>query len=246
MSTTLVVIATFLVAFLLGRASTMAATGRLRAALREATRRADHDPLTGLPNRTVALRDIQAHLDRQAATGVALALVDLDDFKLVNDEHGHLAGDQVLAAVAARLAGFARRCAGAAYRIAGDEFLLLLPTDGQGQLLAPVGELLADLARPAAVTVEGTTVTLAISASAGLTDPAAGPANPQLLLHQADIALHHAKSTGPSAVRYQPGMPMPAPVPPRRRRLRDHPRTAPPAGLAHGGAAEEQEGTSDA
>jgi diguanylate cyclase (GGDEF)-like protein len=241
------VIATFLVAFLLGRASTIAATRRLRTALREAAWRADHDPLTGLPNRTVALREIQAHLDSQAATGVALALVDLDDFKLVNDEHGHLAGDQVLATVAGRLAGFAQRCAAAAYRMAGDEFLLLLPLDERGRLVAPVGELLADLARPAAVTVEGTTVILAISASAGLTGPAEHAAGPQLLLHQADIALHHAKATGRPAVRYQPGMPMPAPVPPQRRRLRDHPRTAPPAGLLHGcGAADEQEGASDA
>ncbi|MFG1921427.1 diguanylate cyclase domain-containing protein [Cryptosporangium sp. NPDC048952] len=83
---------------------------------------ATHDPLTGLPNRTL----FNERLEAGASGQCALLLVDLDDFKLINDVHGHPAGDAVLVAVAGRL----RECTrpgDTPARLGGDEFAVVLP-----------------------------------------------------------------------------------------------------------------------
>ncbi len=89
---------------------------------------ARHDTLTGLPNRLVLQEHLtlaieQAQHDRRQ---LALVFVDIDDFKRINDSLGHLAGDQVLQGVAARLSG-ALRTSDTVCRIGGDEFVVLLP-----------------------------------------------------------------------------------------------------------------------
>jgi diguanylate cyclase len=93
-----------------------------------ARRFAYHDPLTGLPNRALLLdrlRQAMAQATRQRKK-VGLLLLDLDDFKRVNDELGHQAGDAVLQAVADRLRDCIRAC-DTACRYGGDEFVILLP-----------------------------------------------------------------------------------------------------------------------
>lgn len=89
---------------------------------------AAHDALTGLPNRRAMLRRLSVELDAlpEAREPIAVAYLDLDRFKQVNDRLGHLAGDQCLVTVSAVI-GEAIREHDSLYRMAGDEFVLLLP-----------------------------------------------------------------------------------------------------------------------
>jgi len=164
-----------------------------------------HDPLTGLPNRTHA----QHLFTSRATTGrpTALVLLDLDHFKQVNDTHGHHAGDQLLITIAARLAGAATGNGGHAARLAGDEFLLILPIHPAG-LDDTVQTLQRTISAPVEITTEQT-VRLTITATAGLTwcDHAGGDWHN--LLRQADLALYHARAHGLAHEYYRPGMRMP-------------------------------------
>ena len=100
----------------------------LRRAERELERRADHDALTGLPNRHRLERELQQAIVNATRTGNGLALlyIDLDGFKAVNDRGGHVAGDRMLREVAFRLQHGLRHGDFVA-RIGGDEFVALLP-----------------------------------------------------------------------------------------------------------------------
>src|SRR5205823_1787885 len=95
---------------------------------RDALRLALIDPLTGLGNQRHFYDRLRRELERARTTGslVALCLVDVDDFKLINDRFGHMAGDRVLAQLAARF-----RHDGEAFRLGGDEFAILLPSHEQ-------------------------------------------------------------------------------------------------------------------
>ncbi len=87
---------------------------------------ATHDPLTGLPNRTLILARVEQMLARSARsqTPVAALFIDLDNFKSINDTLGHGVGDELLQAVAARLQGVVRE-ADALGRLGGDEFVVI-------------------------------------------------------------------------------------------------------------------------
>lgn len=93
-----------------------------------ARRFAYHDQLTGLPNRSLLLDRLEQALAQATRQHhkVGVLLLDLDDFKKVNDELGHHAGDAILKSVAARLLGCIRVC-DTACRYGGDEFVILLP-----------------------------------------------------------------------------------------------------------------------
>lgn len=107
---------------------------------------AERDPLTGVRNR----RGFDAELQRVAATGdpYALILIDLDDFKRVNDEQGHPAGDAVLRSVAVAAAGVARQ-GDCVARIGGDEFALLAPGAGPSGVLRLLRDLREAVDHPA-------------------------------------------------------------------------------------------------
>jgi len=95
-------------------------------------RLADEDPLTGLPNRRRFERDLEVVLSLSERHGYpgALLLLDLDDFKAINDRHGHAVGDAALVAVAQALRTRVRDT-DTLVRVAGDEFALLLPHTGE-------------------------------------------------------------------------------------------------------------------
>jgi diguanylate cyclase len=101
---------------------------RLERELVIARRFANHDPLTGLPNRALMLDRLKQALSQAARQGktVGVLLIDLDGFKRVNDALGHPAGDTVLQRVAGRLLSCIRAC-DTACRYGGDEFVVLLP-----------------------------------------------------------------------------------------------------------------------
>jgi len=160
-----------------------------------------HDALTGLPNRTL-LHDRLAHTLRSGereATSLALLLLDLDRFKMVNDTLGHHAGDALLRQVAARMRD-AVRTSDTVARLGGDEFAVLLPGADRDGALRATQTLLAALAAPA--TVEGQTVHIGVSIGVALA-PAQGREAAVLLRH-ADVAMYVAKRAGSGYAVYDP------------------------------------------
>jgi diguanylate cyclase (GGDEF)-like protein len=153
-----------------------------------------HDPLTGLPNRSLIMDRIDQLLARNRRNGTvgAALYIDIDDFKNVNDSLGHEAGDQLLAAVATRMASTLRD-ADTIGRMGGDEFVVLI--EGSDPMVAPelVAErVLAVLQQP--FELEGMTTSLHVNASIGI---AVGDReNGGELLRDADIALYEAKARG--------------------------------------------------
>ncbi|WP_431935778.1 GGDEF domain-containing protein [Micromonospora sp. RP3T] len=113
-----------IVRLLAREAALKARVAELEARLAQAEHRATRDPLTGLLNRAGLAQEWAA---RRPVPGLMLALIDLDGFKQVNDQHGHAAGDDLLRAVAFWL----RRTGGTAARLGGDEFVVLMfrPSD---------------------------------------------------------------------------------------------------------------------
>jgi diguanylate cyclase (GGDEF)-like protein len=150
-----------------------------------------HDPLTGLPNRTL-LYERATHALRSAGRGggsIALLFVDLDGFKAVNDTFGHEAGDLLLVDVAERLTEELRPSDTAA-RLGGDEFIVLCEqmSEPERDAVAVARRLLASLRRPFALA--GGQVT--ISASIGIAVATTGEA-PDALVSRADSAMYRAK-----------------------------------------------------
>lgn len=158
-----------------------------------------HDPLTGLANRPLLSdRMKQAMLDaRRRNLVTAIAYIDLDGFKEVNDCHGHQCGDALLAAIAQRMRSSLRESDTVA-RLGGDEFAIVLrdlPTTEAAQPL--IQRLLEDVAKPA--TILG--LELQVSASIGVSffTPDA-EFDPEALLRQADQAMYDAKSSGKNRI----------------------------------------------
>lgn len=156
------------------------------------------DPLTGLYNR----RYLDEFFSREVARArrerepIALALIDLDHFKALNDQHGHLIGDDVLRAVARHL-GENLRGSDAVFRIGGEEFLLILP----GADADEARRRLEILCRERAATpVETRGGPCGVTLSAGMAVwPDQGQALDELL-HAADAALYRAKREGRNRV----------------------------------------------
>ena len=164
----------------------------------QARHQADHDELTGLPNRRLLLRRLRRALDAPCTGGerVGVLLCDLDGFKGVNDRYGHAAGDELLRQVAARL-GAAVREDDTVGRLSGDEFAALLPglaNDEQAQRVA--ARVLACFAEP--FVLEGERVRMTTSVGLALQGPAGSSAD--ALLREADTAMYAAKQRGRNQV----------------------------------------------
>jgi diguanylate cyclase (GGDEF)-like protein len=172
------------------------------------TYQAQHDALTGLPNRA-AFQDRGAEAVRDTAR-VALLMLDLDGFKPVNDTLGHAAGDEVLVTVARRLAG-ALRPGDFACRLGGDEFAVLLTDVSDDDVMGLARRVLSAVSEP--MTIHG--IPAAVGASIGVTSSRPGTARTlDVLVRQADDAMYDAKAGGKGSVRcYQEAGPITAPDP---------------------------------
>jgi diguanylate cyclase (GGDEF)-like protein len=156
---------------------------------------ATHDPLTGLPNRTLILDRVEQMLARSTRnqTPVAALFIDLDNFKNINDTLGHGVGDELLRAVGARLEGVVRH-ADALGRLGGDEFVVIaeeLSLAAGPELVAE--RLLEALKHPFKLGAEQET-RLTVTASIGIAVGERGSA--EELLRDADIAMYRAKWDG--------------------------------------------------
>jgi len=156
---------------------------------------ATHDPLTGLPNRTLILDRVEQMLARssRSQTPVAALFIDLDNFKSINDTLGHGVGDELLQAVTARLKAVVRQ-ADALGRLGGDEFVVIaeeLSMDAGPELVA---ERLLTALEPPFKLGPNEEICLTVSASIGI---AAGErTSAGDLLRDADIAMYRAKWDG--------------------------------------------------
>jgi diguanylate cyclase (GGDEF)-like protein len=158
------------------------------------------DPLTGLANRRHFDQKLANELARarRYQRPLALIVIDLDHFKMVNDQHGHPAGDEVLRQVAAALRRASRETDLPA-RFGGEEFALILPeTELSFALLA--GERLRMRIANESVRCSGAILAVTISAGVAGADGTSLPADAATLYHQADAALYRAKATGRNTV----------------------------------------------
>ncbi len=172
--------------------------------------RALHDPLTGLPNRAL-LRDRLEHALSSLARRqerVGLLMLDLDDFKNVNDRLGHLAGDRALVAAGSRLVACVRE-ADTPARLGGDEFAVLLEGVADEDAAVEVARRLCDALRPP-LELDGER--LVLGASIGVVVAEDG-ATAEELLRDADVALYRAKEAGKGRVeRFSPALALPVGV----------------------------------
>ena len=155
---------------------------------------ADHDVLTGLANRRRFENELQRHLDRCRRLGPvgALLLLDLDNFKQVNDSLGHNAGDQLLVTIAGLLRRSIRNTDIVA-RLGGDEFAILLP-DTEQEGAQRVAELVVERVRDHATTLDG--VGRRVTASVGVVTFQAASEHAADVLALADMTMYDAKEAG--------------------------------------------------
>jgi diguanylate cyclase (GGDEF)-like protein/PAS domain S-box-containing protein len=156
---------------------------------------AHYDVLTGLPNRVLLADRLQQAMvqSQRRSQSLAVAFIDLDGFKAVNDNYGHDIGDQLLITIAQRMKA-ALRSADTLSRIGGDEFVALLVDLDQ----PPVGyePVIARLLQAAANPVPVGDAVLYVSASIGVTLYPQDDANADQLMRHADQAMYQAKQTG--------------------------------------------------
>lgn len=169
---------------------------RLRSSLATLTEKIQRDPLTGMASREY----IDAHLAAAclAATSdapVAIVVADLDRFKRVNDDHGHLVGDEVLQETARRIAG-AVRDGDLVGRWGGEEFLLVL-RGSDSQEAMQVAERVRCSVNEEPVTTSAGQIRVSISQGVAVTT---GADEPRALVERADLAMYEAKRSGRNRV----------------------------------------------
>lgn len=177
---------------------------RLRESEQAIHKLAYFDPLTGLPNRLLLREYMRQALEEEgAASHGALLLVDLDNFKIINDTLGHEEGDKHLAQAAQRLTqAVAGR--GLVARLGGDEFVVLLQRlhphepQAQAQVRALAEQVLATLSSPSQLAGRQ----MHTSASLGVSLFRPGTSSVKELLKRADMAMYQAKSAGRDGYRF--------------------------------------------
>ena len=157
-------------------------------------RQANHDQLTGLPNRVLLGDRIAQGIAQASRQGYFLALVfiDLDNFKYINDSLGHAAGDELLKVIATRLTG-CLRSADTVARLGGDEFVLVINDHYRSSsVISLLERVLKDIGRP--VVLGGRE--FHVGASLGVAMYPSDGDDAQILLKHADVAMYAAKNRG--------------------------------------------------
>jgi diguanylate cyclase (GGDEF)-like protein/PAS domain S-box-containing protein len=156
---------------------------------------ATHDPLTRLPNRDLVLSAITDALGEgdPGSAAVAVLLIDLDQFKRVNDTFGHGTGDSVLKVVAGRISGTcgARDLLG---RLAGDEFVMVCPGVDRPEQAREVARRVAEAVSAPLRLPSGRE--LVVTISIGIASIKTGQGTPEVALSHADVAMYRAKELG--------------------------------------------------
>ncbi len=183
------------IAFLTSVANILAAVVQRDAAARDLLHQSLHDPLTGLPNRSLLLDRLRRAMARARRDGTTMAVLfcDMDDFKYVNDTLGHDAGDRLLAALAPRLSA-ALRATDTLARFGGDEFVVLCEGMADGSEVVPIADRLLD-ACSTPVDLGGSEFVPTASIGVAVA-PGGGDSDPEALLRDADVALYGAKARG--------------------------------------------------
>jgi diguanylate cyclase (GGDEF)-like protein len=158
---------------------------------------ADHDPLTKLGNRRAFTRrlDEEVHRAERYGNRFAVAILDVDGFKALNDRHGHQAGDTALEAIGDVLRRTLRR-SDSAFRLGGDEFALLLAEAGEAETTGVLDRIGAGIAAIDAASGHLLRVSFGVAVAEGAADTEA-------LLKAADTAMYEAKRAG-AGVRFAP------------------------------------------
>ncbi|MHB1469535.1 MAG: sensor domain-containing protein, partial [Solirubrobacteraceae bacterium] len=177
--------------FVQALANVLADAIRQRSAEDDIRYQALHDPLTGLPNRVLLLDRLALALARPQAN-VAVVLLDIDNFKLVNDSLGHGAGDELLVEIAPRLQS-ALRPGDTIARLGGDEFVVLLEPIGDERAAARIAKrILAAFERPFDLGAGE----LFAHVSLGIAIAGTTERHPTALISDADAAMYQAKARG--------------------------------------------------
>lgn len=167
---------------------------------RRMTHEATHDGLTGIANRNASLAQLNRGLarTRRSEASLAVLFIDLDDFKSVNDNNGHRAGDGVLRTISQRMVN-AVRAGDHVGRLGGDEFVVIAePVEDVADAFELAERLLEALTEP--IQCDGALLTVSASIGISMSDDFAQPASEQAdgtdLLRDADLAVYKAKSEG--------------------------------------------------
>ncbi|MCK5378124.1 MAG: EAL domain-containing protein [Acidobacteria bacterium] len=159
-----------------------------------------HDGLTGLANRSLFLNRLDLALSRRRQQGrkVAVLFIDLDDFKRINDQLGHVAGDELLVQVGVRLKE-STRAGDTVARLGGDEFgVVIEDLENQDEIHDAARRILDGLARPFALGAQE--VGIGASVGAAFEDGGSAEQGPDGLLSHAAMALHASKEKGKGGV----------------------------------------------
>ena len=180
----------------------------MRARHRQLTHDATHDHLTGLPNRALAEEHLRVAIDRASRRGdrTSVLLIDLDDFKMINDTWGHVCGDRVLVELSARLSSACRR-GDIVARFGGDEFIAIADPIAEGDDGRDLAERLAIvIARP----LSNDPGPDSIHASIGVAE-ARGTDTVETLITRADAAAYVAKASGGGSIAFDGDLDLRAP-----------------------------------
>lgn len=163
----------------------------------ELTRLSSLDPLTGIGNRRSFDRDYRQAWEQCAAAQASLAvlLIDLDDFKKLNDVHGHANGDSALREVAASLRHTIRGEQDILARYGGEEFVIVLPNRRLAEAVA-IGERICEAVRRTPMLPGSDDAAMQLTVSVGIAAETPCSMEPEELVRQADEALYRAKRNG--------------------------------------------------
>jgi two-component system cell cycle response regulator len=162
--------------------------------------KATHDPLTGLWNHTAILDmlDQETARAKRKGTPCSIAMADLDHFKKVNDTHGHMAGDAILAEAAHRIESSVRPY-DAVGRYGGEEFLIILPACNAPEASSVVERIRCEISNHL-FSAWDAIIPVTISVGVATTETDSGAIDADAFIHAADVALYRAKAMGRNRV----------------------------------------------